>query len=66
MKKFKLFSILILIELLLFAGNVSASEEVDVPNTLSTNSALLIAIAMFDIALGIGVITYVKKNRIKE
>ena len=40
--------------------------EVEVPNTLSSRSALLLAIAMFDIALGIGIITYVKKNKIKE
>lgn len=40
--------------------------EVEVPNTLSSRSALLLAIAMFDIALGIGVITYVKKNRIEK
>lgn len=40
--------------------------EVEVPNTLSSRSALLLAIAMFDIALGIGIVTYVKKNKIKE
>lgn len=40
--------------------------EVEVPDTLSSRSALLLAIAMFDIALGIGIITYVKKNRVKE
>lgn len=39
---------------------------VKVPDTLSSRSALLIAISMFDIALGIGIITYVKKNKIKE
>lgn len=37
--------------------------EVDVPNTLSTRSAMIIAIAMFDIALGIGLINYVKKTK---
>ena len=40
--------------------------EVEVPSTLSSRSALLLAIAMFDIALGIGIITYVKKNKIEE
>jgi len=40
--------------------------EVKVPNTLSARSALLVAIAMIDIAIGIGIITYVKKNKIKE
>ena len=40
--------------------------EVKVPNTLSSRSALLIAISMFDIALGIGILTYVKKNKIRE
>lgn len=40
--------------------------EVKVPDTLSSKSALLLAIAMFDIALGIGIITYVKKNRTQE
>lgn len=39
---------------------------VEVPDTLSARSSLLLAIAMFDIALGIGIITYVKKNKIKE
>lgn len=40
--------------------------EVKVPDTLSSRSVLLIAISMFDIALGIGIITYVKKNKIEE
>ena len=40
--------------------------KVEVPDTLSPMSALLIAIAMFDIALGIGIITYVKKNKVTE
>lgn len=40
--------------------------SVKVPDTLSARSALLIAISMFDIALGIGIITYVKKNKIEE
>ena len=39
---------------------------VPVPDTLSPRSALLMFIAMFDIALGIGIITYVKKNRVTE
>ena len=40
--------------------------EVKVPDTLSARSALLITISMFDIALGIGIITYVKKNKTSE
>lgn len=40
--------------------------EVEVPDTLSSRSALLVAISMFDIALGIGILTYVKKNKIEE
>jgi len=40
--------------------------EVEVPDTLSARSTLLLAIAMFDIALGIGIITYVKKNKVQE
>ena len=49
-------------------GEVASAEMVDelevpVPDTLSARSSLLIAIAMFDIALGIGIITYVKKNK---
>lgn len=39
---------------------------VDVPNTLSSKSALLIAFAMFDIALGIGIVIYVKKSKVQE
>ena len=40
--------------------------EVEVPNTLSAKSALLLTVAMIDIALGIGIITYVKKNKLKQ
>ncbi len=40
--------------------------EVKVPDTLSGRSTLLIAISMFDIALGIGIMTYVKKNKTEE
>ena len=40
--------------------------EVKVPDTLSSRSTLLLAIAMFDIALGIGIVTYVKKNKVEE
>ena len=43
-----------------------ANLIVEVPDTLSSRSALLIAISMFDIALGIGIIVYVKKNKVKE
>lgn len=39
---------------------------VEVPDTLSAKSALLISIAMFDIALGIGILLYVKRNKIEE
>lgn len=40
--------------------------EVKVPDTLDSRSTLLLCIAMFDIAIGIGIITYVKKNKIEE
>lgn len=40
--------------------------EVKVPDTLSSRSVLLVAISMFDIALGIGILTYVKKNKVQE
>lgn len=40
--------------------------EVEVPDTLSSKSSLLLAIAMFDIAVGIGIVTYVKKNKIEQ
>lgn len=57
--------------LTLFIENVNIStnakeNEVEVSNTLSSNSALLLAVAMFDVALGIGVITYVKKSKIEK
>ena len=41
-------------------------KSVKVPDTLSSKSALLIAFAMFDIALGIGIVMYVKKNKVTE
>lgn len=40
--------------------------EVPVPDTLSSKSVLLLVIGMFDIALGIGILLYVKKNKITE
>ena len=40
--------------------------EVKVPDTLSSKSALLITISMFDIFLGIGIVIYVKKNKTQE
>lgn len=40
--------------------------EYVVPDTLGGKSALLIAFAMFDIALGIGIVLYVKKNKAQE
>ena len=39
--------------------------EVKVPDTLSSRSVLLFAISMFDIALGIWIINYVKNNKFK-
>lgn len=45
---------------------VEASNEVEVPNTMKSESTLLIAVSMFDIALGIGIINYVRKNKVKE
>lgn len=39
------------------------SIEIDVPDTLSGQSVLLITISMFLIALGIGILTYVKKKK---
>jgi len=39
--------------------------EVKVPDTLSARSTLLIAVAMFNIALGIGIVTYAKKDKEK-
>ena len=40
--------------------------EYDVPDTLGGKSALLIAFAMFDIAIGIGIVLYVRKNKAQE
>ena len=40
--------------------------EVPVPDTLSARSALLLVVAMFDIALGIGIVIYVKKHKTEE
>ena len=40
--------------------------EVPVPDTLSARSALLLVVAMFDVALGIGIVTYVKKHKAEE
>ena len=40
--------------------------ENHMPDTLSSKSTLLVAISMFDIALGIGIISYVKKNKVQE
>ncbi len=54
------------------ADGTTAEAEIEnnlivkVPDTLSSRSILLIAISMFDIALGIGILTYVKKNKIQE
>ena len=40
--------------------------EVPVPDTLSARSTLLLVVAMVDIALGIGIVTYVKKHKVEE
>lgn len=40
--------------------------EVKVPDTLSSRSVLLLFIGMIDIALGIGILLYVKKNKVAE
>lgn len=40
--------------------------EVKVPDTLSSRSILLLSVGMIDIALGIGILIYVKKNKITE
>ncbi len=66
MRKTKI--IALVLAMILFIGNVFADEEVvtGVPDTFSMQSAALIAIAMFDIALGIGIFIYVKKNKTKE
>ena len=40
--------------------------EVEVPDTLSSRSILLLFIGMIDIALGIGILLYVKKNKTTE
>lgn len=45
---------------------VEMENKVQIPDTLSAKSALLFVIAMFDMALGIGIITYVKKNKTTE
>ena len=66
MKKIRYLAFLMSV-MLLFIGRVSAEEIIEgVPNTFSMKSAMLLAIAMFDIALGIGIFTYVKKNKAKK
>ena len=40
--------------------------EVEVPDTLGSRASILLTIAMFFIALGIGIVTYVKKNKIEQ
>lgn len=40
--------------------------QVEVPDTLSSRSILLLVIGMIDIALGIGILLYVKKNKATE
>lgn len=46
--------------------NMTNHIDVSVPNTGASRSALLLSIAMFDIAIGIGIFTYVKKNKVEE
>ena len=67
MKRVNYFSLMFIMFMCLI-GEVSAAGEVleNVPNTFSMNSTILIAIAMFDIALGIGILVYVKKNKAKK
>lgn len=45
---------------------VENNVVVAVPNTLSSGSILLLSIAMIDIAIGIWIIVYVKKSKVKE
>ena len=78
MKKIKLLNLLILVSIIFFVGKVNVNAdtvtstndnnemEVQVPNTLNGKTALLLSFAMFDIALGIGIVTYVKKNKVTE
>ena len=45
---------------------VMENELTPVPSTGGSRSVLLLFVAMLDIALGIGIITYVKKNRMQN
>ena len=50
-------------------SQTSSNEEVtmhNVPDTLAAKSALLISFAMFDIALGVGILLYVNKRKETE
>lgn len=71
MKNIKLFMILIVISLFIGFSSVSAIDkkekaEVKVPDTALSNSSLITLVGMFDIALGIGMVMYVKKNKTAE
>ena len=43
---------------------INSPKKVPVPDTLSTKSAILLTISMIDVALGIGLLLYIKKNKI--
>lgn len=45
---------------------VMTNELTPVPSTGGSRSTLLLFVAMLDIALGIGIITYVRKNRLQQ
>ena len=50
-------------------SKTSSDEKVtmhNVPDTIASKSALLISFAMFDIALGIGILVYVNKRKETE
>ena len=71
MRNIKFFVILIMISLFMGFSNVRAIEEkekteVNVPDTALSNSSLITLVGMFDIALGIGMVMYVKKNKTAE
>ena len=46
--------------------NMKNALKVPIPETLNARTALLLAVAMFDVSLFIGILLYVKKNKNKE
>ena len=44
----------------------NSPKKVPVPDTLSTRSAVLLTLAMFDVALGIGILLYLKKFKTEK